>query len=185
MSASCKQCRAHLCCVRKCLHVAYARTLAHLQSAHHVLYMAFLLGAAFSLNLPRRRTPDGSHLQQVAELGLLEKALSLVDVTEVGAIANHLSPQALFLLLATLTTCAQGSPPLAHSLLHGSLHTHLAHALANSSVALANNKTTSVVKSQSQLLQARCQVLVAVNLFGCHRIASVMPLPPALQELRT
>lgn len=112
--------------------------------------------------------PAGKALQKLADLGLLEKALPLIDVNPAGAIANHLSATTFFLLLATMTTCATGAAAQAHALLNGALHGHLRTVLATSSVALANNCTTSVVRSQSQLLQVWSATLLA------HMLGSVV-----------
>lgn len=89
----------------------------------------------------------------MAEYGLVDKASTLLDISPAGAIANHLSPTAFFLLVSMLTTCAQGAHGLAHTLLAAQVHTPLQALLAHSSIALANNCTTSAIKSQSQLLQ--------------------------------
>lgn len=101
------------------------------------------------------RDATNEALQQVAERGLISKCLGLVDVSTDGSVANHLSTSAFFLLLGSLTTCAHGSASLVQQMLHGQLHIHMHELLASSGVALANNRTTSAVKSQPQLLQAR------------------------------
>lgn len=91
----------------------------------------------------------------MASKGLLEKALALVDLTETGAIANHLSSTSFFLLISMLTTCAAASADLAHDLLNGQLHLHVHRLLVHSGAALANNRMLSAVRTHAQLTQAR------------------------------
>jgi hypothetical protein len=119
----------------------------------------------------RCRDPSKEALENVAECGVLEKALGLVDLTEKGALRGHIPPTSFFLLMSTLTTCAAGSSSLAHNLLVGGLHSSLHLLLANSSVALANNSSTSAIKTQQQL----CQVL--------RLLKALMPSTPKVSDV--
>lgn len=90
---------------------------------------------------------------QIAEYGVIEKVLSVVDVSPAGAIRGHVSPSAFFLLLSTVKTCARASPSLAHRLLDGGMHTSVKSLLENSDSAAGSVHSTAVIKTQQQLLQ--------------------------------
>lgn len=93
---------------------------------------------------------------QVAEYGVVEKVLAVVDVSPGGAVRGHLSPSAFFLLLSTVTTCARASPALAHKLLDGGMHGSVKSLLENSESAAGSVRCTAVIKSQQQLLKVCC-----------------------------
>lgn len=89
----------------------------------------------------------------MAEYGVIEKVLSVVDVSPAGAVRGHISPSAFFLLLSTVTTCARASPSLAHRLLDGGMHASVKSLLENSDSAAGSVRSTAVIKTQQQLLQ--------------------------------
>lgn len=108
-------------------------------------------------------------LAQVAAAGLIEKALSIIEVSETGAIEGHLTPASFFLILSTLSTCARASPAIAGSLMLGGLHTALHRLLASSGLALANGSSNSAVKAPQHLE-------LVLNL-----IAQLLPSIPAVR----
>jgi hypothetical protein len=92
---------------------------------------------------------------QVAEYGVIEKVLAVVDVSPSGALRGHITPQAFFLLLSTVTTCARASPSLAHRLFDGGMHVVVKSLLENADSAAGSARSTAVIKTQQQLLQVR------------------------------
>lgn len=115
------------------------------------------------------RDDAGAAIHQIANYGVVDKALPLLDISTVGAVQSHLSSTSFFLLLSTATTCALKSADLAHCMLDGSLHVAVHSLLAHSGVALANNKATSAVRTQQQLSQV------------LQLLAAMLPQVPSLQ----
>ena len=116
-------------------------------------------------------------LYDVAKAGLIEKGLSILEVTELGGIEGQVTPTAFFLMIGTLKTCAAASPEVASTLLQGGIHNSIHRLLAHSGLALANGSSSSAIKSHQQL--ALVLDLLSALLPGLPSLAHLVQGEPA------